>query len=110
MRFEAAEGSSPDHRPAGGFGAVEVLAEAIEAAVAATGKPDPAAIRDHLFALETGTVLGPFSVFPLGDPQAGAQRALKGVQIQWQDDGEGGLALRIIHPETVAEAPPCFLR
>jgi branched-chain amino acid transport system substrate-binding protein len=110
MRFEAAEGSSPDHRPAGGFGAVEVLAEAIEAALAATGKPDPAAIRDHLFALETETVLGPFSVYPPGDSQAGAQRALKGVQIQWQDDGEGGLALRIIHPETVAEAPPCFMR
>ena len=54
--------------------------------------------------------MGPFSVYPLGDSRAGAQRALKGVQIQWQDDGEGGLALRIIHPEAVAEAPPCFLR
>ena len=110
VKFEAAEGTSPDHRPAGGFGAVEVMAEAIEAALAETGKPDPAAIRDQLFALETETVLGPFSVYPLGDSRAGAQRALKGVQIQWQDDGEGGLALRIIHPEAVAEAPPCFLR
>ena len=109
-KFEAAEGSSPDHRPAGGFGAVEVMAEAMEAAIAAAGKPDAAAIRDQLFALETGTVLGPFSVYPLGDSRAGAQRALKGVQVQWQDDGEGGLALRIIHPEAVAEAPPCFLR
>ena len=109
-RYEASEGSSPDHRPAGGFGAVEVLAEAIEAALAATGKPDPVAIRDNLFALETATVLGPFSVYPLGDPKAGAQRALQGIQIQWQDDGKGGLALRIIHPEAVAEASPCFLR
>ena len=109
-KFEAAEGSSPDHRPAGGFGAVEVMAEAVEAALAAAGKPDAAAIRDELFALETGTVLGPFSVYPLGDSRAGAQRALKGVQIQWQEDGEGGLALRIIHPQAVAEAPPCFLR
>ena len=109
-KFEAAEGTSPDHRPAGGFGAVEVMAEAIEAALAQTGKPDPAAIRDQLFGLETETVMGPFSVYPLGDSRAGAQRALKGVQIQWQDDGAGGLALRIIHPEAVAEAPPCFLR
>ena len=109
-RYEASEGSSPDHRPAGGFGAVEVLAEAIEAALAATGKLDPAAIRDHLFDLETGTVLGPFSVYPLGDPRAGAQRALRGLQMQWQDDGKGGLVLRIIHPEEVAEASPCFLR
>lgn len=109
-RYEASEESSPDHRPAGGFGAVELLAEAIEAALAATGKLDPAAIRDHLFALETETVLGPFRVYPLGDRQAGAQRALKGLQIQWQDDGEGGLALRVIHPEAVAEASPCFLR
>ena len=109
-KFEAAEGTSPDHRPAGGFGAVEVMAEAIEAALAETGQPDPAAIRDQLFALETDTVLGPFSVYPLGDSRAGAQRALKGVQIQWQNDGEDGLTLRIIHPEALAEAPPCFLR
>ena len=110
MRYEAARGTSPDHRPAGGFGAVEVMAEAIEAALAGSGKPDAASIRDQLFSLETETVLGPFSVYPLGDSRAGAQRALKGVQIQWQDDGEGGLALRIIHPEALAEAPPCFMR
>jgi hypothetical protein len=47
----------------------------------------------------------------LSGDRAGAQRALKGLQIQWQDGGEGGLALlRIIHPEAVAEASPCFLR
>ena len=109
-RYEAAEGTSPDHRPAGGFGAVEVMAEAIEAALAESGELDAAAIRDQLFALETETVLGPFSVYPLGDPQAGAQRALEGVQVQWQDDEEGGLALRIVHPEALAEALPCFLR
>ena len=55
-------------------------------------------------------MLGPFRVYPLGDSRAGAQRALKGVQIQWQDDEEGGLALRIVHPEALAEAFPCFLR
>ena len=109
-KYEAAEGTSPDHRPAGGFGAVEVMAEAIEAALAESGRLDPAAIRDQLFALETETVLGPFSVYPLGDPRAGAQRGLEGVQVQWQDDEEGGLALRIIHPEALAEAFPCFLR
>ena len=109
-RYEASENANPDHRAASGFGAVENLAEAIEAALVATGKIDPTAIRDHLFALETETVLGPFSVYPLGDRQSGAQRALTGLQIQWQDDGEGGLAPRVIHPEAVAEAGPCFLR
>ena len=109
-KYEAAEGTSPDHRPAGGFGAVEVMAEAIEASLAESGKLDASAIRDQLFALETETVLGPFSVYPLGDSRAGAQRALEGVQVQWQDDEEGGLALRIVHPEALAEAFPCFLR
>ncbi|MCY4398549.1 MAG: amino acid ABC transporter substrate-binding protein [Gemmatimonadetes bacterium] len=106
-RFVAAHGLLPGYHPAGGFGAVELLASAMETALAATGTLDPAAIRDHLFSVSTETVLGPFAVFPLGDDQAGAQRALAGLQVQWQDDGQGGLALRIIHPASVADAEPC---
>ena len=110
QRFVAAHGLQPGYHPAGGFGAVELLASAMEAALAARGELDPAAIRDHLFSVSTETVLGPFSVFPLGDDQAGAQRALAGLQVQWQDDGQGGLALRIIHPASVADAEPCVVR
>ena len=67
-------------------------------------------IRDRLFSLTTETVLGPFGVYPMGDANAGAQRALKGLQVQWQDDGAGGLARRIIHPPSAANAEACFLR
>ena len=109
-RYVAAHGHEPGHDPAAGFGAVELLAEAIDAAIAATGWPDPAAIRDHLFSTSTETVLGAFSVFPLGDDQSGAQRALTGLQVQWQDDGRGGLVLRILHPASVAETQPCGAR
>lgn len=109
-RYVAAYGTMPGYHPAGGFGAVELLAEALDATGASTGEADRTAIRDHLFTASTETVLGPFSVFPLDDDQAGAQRALKGLQVQWQDDESGGLALQIIYPASVAEADPCFLR
>jgi len=58
----------------------------------------------------TETVLGPFQVHSLGDEQAGAQRALKGLQVQWHDDGSGGLERRIVHPAAVADADACFWR
>lgn len=110
QRYETVHGQVASHRAAGGFGAVELLAEAIDATLLATGEPDPAAIRDYLFSVSTESVFGPFAVYPLGDNQAGAQRALKGLQVQWQDDGAGGLSLRIIHPPAVAQANLCLQR
>lgn len=109
-RYEAAFGETPGYHAAGGFAAVELLAEGLDRTLSADGDPDHAALRDFLFAAETETVLGPYRVAPLGDPDAGAQRRLKGLQVQWQDDGAGGLALRIIHPWAVAEAVPCYMR
>ncbi len=108
--YEAAFDRPPGFHAAAGFGAVELMAEAIDATISPSGWTDRAAIRDHLFTASTETVLGPFAVYPLGDGQAGAQRALKGLQVQWQDDGRGGLAQRIVHPEAVAQAEPCFSR
>ena len=56
-------------------------------------------------------MLGPFSVHPLGDEHAGAQRALNGVQVQWQEDGEGPAgSAGIVHPKAVAQAEPCLGR
>ncbi|WP_419949208.1 amino acid ABC transporter substrate-binding protein [Candidatus Palauibacter sp.] len=107
QRYRAAYGGTPAYHAAAGYGAVELLAEAMDEAIADTGDADRAAVRDFLFTAETGTVLGPYSVHPVGDPQAGVQRALTGLQIQWQDDGAGGLAQRIIHPWAVADAAPC---
>lgn len=109
-RYGDTHGVAPSYHAAGGFGAVELMAEAIDATTADGSDVDAAAIRDYLFSTATETVLGPFDAYALGDGQAGAQRALKGLQVQWQDDGAGGLTQRIIHPEAVADAEPCFWR
>ena len=107
-RYEAVYDASPDFQAASFFGAVELLTEALRASVAATGKIDHATIRDHLFTVSSRTVLGNFNVVPVGESSAGAQRAAKGLQIQWQDDGQGGLVQRVIHPASAAEAEPCL--
>lgn len=109
-RYRQAHGSLPGYHAAGGFGAVELLGEALEATLPASGEIDHAAVRDHLFSASTETVLGPYAVYSPGTDQAGGQRALTALQVQWQDDGSGGLVQRIIHPEAAAEAEPCFLR
>lgn len=109
-RYEILYDRRPGFHAAAGFGAVELLAEAIDATISPAGEFDPAQVRDYLFTASTETVLGPYGVYPLGDEQAGAQRTLKGLQVQWQDDGEGGLVQRIVHPGAVAQAEPCFSR
>lgn len=107
-RYELIYGTTPSYYAAGGFGAVGLLAKAIDTALANGQGTDPAAIRNYLFSTATETVLGPYEVYPLGHENAGAQRALKGLQVQWQDDGQGGLERRIVHPEAVADAEVCF--
>ena len=109
-RYLAAHSEQPSYYVAGGFGAVELFAGAIDATSENKFAFDADAIRDHLFSMATETVLGPFSVYPVGHEQAGAQQALKGLQVQWQDDGSGGLERRIIHPEAAADADACFWR
>lgn len=109
-RYVAAHSEPPNYYAAGGFGAVELIAEAFDASVGDSGRFDRAAIREYLFAKATETVLGPFQVHPLGDAQAGVQRALKGLRVQWQDDGSGGLERRIVHPAAAADADACFWR
>ena len=109
-RYEAAYDTMPVYQAASAFGAVELLAEGINRAATPTGEIDRASIRDFLFATSKQTVLGPFGVYPLGDAQAGAQRDLKGIQIQWQDDGSGGFVKHIVHPPAASQAPPCFTR
>lgn len=109
-RYQTTHGALPSYYVAGGFGAVELMALAMASTTAEGEDIDPAAVRDFLFSTATETVLGPFDAHALGDGDAGAQRALKGLQVQWQDDGTGGLTQRIVHPEAVADAEPCFLR
>ena len=109
-RYQQAHGSLPGYHAAGGFGAVELFAEAVEATRTESGEIDHASLRDYLFSVSTETVLGPSGVHPLGTDRAEGQRALMALQLQWQDDGSGGLVQRIIHPEAAAQAEPCLLR
>ena len=109
-RFREEYGAPAGYHAAGGFGAVELLVQSIQASLDATGRIDRRAMRDFLFAADTETVLGPFRVAPRGHRSAGSQQALTGLQVQWQDDGEGGLIQRIIHPASAADARPCFNR
>lgn len=110
QRYRAANGTMPSYYVAAGFGAVELFAEAVEATTAGLEELDRAAIRDYLFSTTTETVLGPYGVYPPGDAQSGVQRVLKGLQVQWQDDGAGGLTRRIVHPPAVADAEVCLYR
>ena len=107
QRYQEAYGVAPGYTSAAGFGAVELLSEAIRASLAATGAIDNAAVRDHLFSTSMETVLGPFGVVALGESDAGSQRLLVRLQLQWQDDGQGGLVQRVIYPDAASEADPC---
>lgn len=109
-RFREEYGTPAGYHAAGGFGAVELLIQSIQSSLDSTGRIDRRAMRDFLFAADTETVLGPFRVAPLGHRAAGSQQALTGLQVQWQDDGEGGLTQRIVHPASAADAQPCFNR
>ena len=106
--YEAAYGSQPGQYAAAAFSGMELLAGALASSIAATGDIDHAAVRDHLFQASTQTVFADYRVAPLGDPDAGLQRAATGLQVQWQDDGQGGLTLRVVHPASAAEAAVCL--
>ncbi|WP_419937810.1 amino acid ABC transporter substrate-binding protein [Candidatus Palauibacter sp.] len=106
-RFNETYGEPAGYTAAAGFGTVDLLAQAVNASVAATGEVRDAAIRDFLFRSDAETVLGPYGVVGLGDPGSGSQRRLVRLQIQWQEDGQGGLAQRVIYPLSMAEAEAC---
>ena len=106
-RYQEAYGVTPGYTAAAGFGAVELLAEAAAATLSGTGEIQEAELRDHLFSKSTETVLGPFGVVPLGEPDAGSQRLLVRLQLQWQDDGRGGLVQRVVYPDGVADGEAC---
>ena len=74
-RYEAAYGTTPGYHAASGFAAVGLMAEGFDQAIAETGGPDRTALRDFLFSARTATIAGPYEVAPIGDAEAGAQRA-----------------------------------
>ena len=109
-RYRVEYGLVAGYIAAAGFGAIELLSEAAKASVPRTGEIDDTAVRDHLFSMSIETVLGPFGVVALDEPDAGSQRLLVRLQVQWQDDGQGGLVQRVVYPDNVAEAEPCTTR
>lgn len=110
QRYRQAFGEPAHYLAAGAFGAVELLAAGLSATAAADGQVNDGALRDFLFSTTTQTVAGPYGVAPLGDPSSGSQQASRVLQIQWQDDGEGGLVQRIVHPTASAQSEACFRR
>ena len=109
-RYAERFGEAPNNSAVAGFSAVELLVEALGETMGPDGEIDNAALRDYLFSTVTNTVMGSYGVAPLGETGAGRQLRLQPLQVQWQDDGEGGLVLRIIHPASAANAEPCFNR
>jgi len=104
--FNDVYGRDPDYHAAGGFGAVQFLAEAINASLNETGEVDRAFIRDYIFNTETETVFGVYGVVPDG-PDAGLQQRKGNFIAQWQR-GTDGLAMEVIWPANAATAEPCF--
>ena len=107
QRFNQTYGEPPGYTAAAAFGVVDLLAQAVNASLTETGEIRDASIRDFLFRATTSTVLGPYGVVGLGDPNSGSQRLLVRLQIQWQDDGQGGFAQRVVYPPSMAEAEAC---
>ncbi len=100
-------GREPEYWSAAGYGAGQLLAQAITQAIEATGEPDRMAVRDFLFTFEGETIYGPYGVHPLGTPDAGLQRRKDQFIIQWQRrDGE--LTKEVIWPAAMATAEPLF--
>lgn len=88
--YQERYGYEPGYHAAGGFGACELLKQAVEKA----GSVDQAKIRDALQELDTSTVYGRYKV-----DETGAQIAKPSYLIQWQ----GGKRV-IVWPFEVAEA------
>ncbi len=107
-RYTERFSEAPGHHAVAAFSAVEILAEALADMIGPDGAVDNAALRDYLFSATTNTVMGSYGVAPLGETGAGQQVRLQPLQIQWQDDGEGGFVQRVIHPASAANAEPCF--
>ena len=107
-RYELIYGTTPSYFAAGGFGAVELVAEAIEAAIDSGRGVEPR--RDPRPALLNGDrdgarpLPGASAGARTGRRAAGAEGAPGAVAGRWG----GGLVRRIVHPEAVADAEVCL--
>jgi branched-chain amino acid transport system substrate-binding protein len=97
--FRKEYGKEPEWLAAAGYGACQILEEAVKRAGAVE---DRAAIRDIMFSLERDTVFAHYKVSALGSPDAGLQIGATRVGLQYQLDNNGQLVSRVIYPKNIA--------
>lgn len=101
-RYQREYGRLPDYRGPLAFGAVELLAQAIESSLKERGSVDKAYIAQYLRTVKAETVSGPYQVIADG-PDAGVQVAATWAVVQWQKDpSTGQLKLQAVWPKELA--------
>jgi len=116
QEFERLFGRKPDYHAAGGFGAVQLLAQAINSSMVVKKElwedwkyyweDIQKYVRDFLFKADTQTIFGRYNVVNEGE-DAGLQIGKANFIVQWQK-GPEGMAMEVIWPKDAATAEPCF--
>lgn len=91
----------PEYWSAAGYGAGQLLAQALTASLKRAGKIDRNLIRNYLFDWSGETVYGDYGVVKFGQPDAGMQVKKAHFVIQWQRGRK-----EIVWPREVATAEP----
>lgn len=91
----------PEYWSAAGYGAGQLLAQAINEALKRTGKVDRNLVRDFLFDRSGETIYGDYGVVKLGQPDAGIQVKKQHFVIQWQKGKK-----EVVWPKELASAEP----
>lgn len=93
-------GRLPEYHSAGGYGAAQILEEAVRRAGTLD---DLEKIRDIMFDLQTTTVFNLYEVAPLDSPDSGLQLAANRVMLQVQEIN-GELENAVVYPDEAANA------
>ena len=91
-------GKEPEWLAAAGYGACQILEEAVKRV---SSVEDRKAIRDIMFSLERDTVFAHYKVTPLGSPDAGLQVGATRIGMQYQVEN-GQLINKVIYPKNIA--------
>jgi branched-chain amino acid transport system substrate-binding protein len=96
--FRQEYNKEPEWLAAAGYGACQVLEEAVKRAGSVE---DREAIRDIMFSLERETVFAKFKVNPLGHSDAGLQIGATRIGMQYQAK-DGDISNEVIYPRDIA--------
>ena len=97
--FRKEYGKEPEWLAAAGYGACQVLEEAVKRVGSIE---DRAAIRDQMFSIQRDTVFGHYKVSPLGSADGGLQVGATRIGMQYQLYN-GEVVGRVIFPKDVAD-------